>query len=375
MRTTISRRILLAPLDWGLGHTSRCVPLIRFLKGLGHEPILAGNEEQRSYYEQEFPGIRQLPLEGYNITYARSGSGFAARIARQVPGIVRTVRREHEWLLRTAQKEKIEGIISDNRYGLYHPSVPSVIMTHQLQVRTGLGAGADGLFRRLHYRFLEKFGRCWVVDTEEAPGLSGTLAHPARLPRMPLSYLGWLSHLDVPAVTGREPDYDLLVLLSGPEPQRGMLSDMIWKQLDNTTLRVCFVEGSRQAPQREGHDRLHWHRRVGSASLQELLAASALVLCRSGYSTVMDLAAFGKKGIFIPTPGQTEQEYLARLLSGQGVGVVCSQKAFVLEEVLSQARTIGASPPLPAAHERYKAVVTEWLTTLQGSPTLSDKKI
>lgn len=364
MRTTLSHRILVAPLDWGLGHTSRCVPLIRFLQGQGHEPVLAGNEEQRSFYEQEFPGIRQLPLEGYNISYARSGGGFAARIICQVPGIVRTVRREHEWLLRITEEEQIDAIISDNRYGLYHPSLPSVIMTHQLQVRTGLGTAADRFLRRPHYRFLEKFDRCWAVDTQNAPGLSGTLAHPARLPAIPVSYLGWLTQLDASLAEDRQQQYDLLVLLSGPEPQRSLLSDIIWKQLNGTSLRVCFVEGSRQAPQRQGHERLHWYGRIGSAVLQGLLASSALVLCRSGYSTVMDLAAFGKKGIFIPTPGQTEQEYLARYLAEQGMGIACRQKDFVLADALEETKKLGAIQQFSSGHDHYKAVLRQWLAEL-----------
>lgn len=355
----------MAPLDWGLGHTTRCVPLIRFLSDLGHEVLLAGQEDQLSYYRQEFPDLRQLYLEGYNVSYARSGKGFAWKIGCQLPRLAASVRREHRWLLRTVRREKIDGIISDNRYGLYHPDIPSVIITHQLQVSTGMGEKADRMLRQLHYRFLQRFRACWVADVPGSPNLSGRLAHPDRFPDMPLSYLGWLTHLRPHASATQAPAHKLLVLLSGPEPQRGLLSELLWRQLERMDVPACFVEGSLQAPERKGRDGLEWYGRVGSAALGQLIAGAEHIICRSGYSTVMDLAACGKKGIFIPTPGQTEQELLGRHLAARGMGLSYAQEGFDLARALeAAARLHNDMPPLPDAHEAYRPVLEQWLAQL-----------
>ena len=137
------------------------------------------------------------------------------KLLQQVPAILKAVRQEHEWLQEIVKEYAIDAVISDNRYGLQHKEVPCVIMTHQLNVITGMGDAADGVLRGVHYKYLERFNECWVVDREK-DGLGGKLSHPKGLPDN-AKYIGLLSQVENTTV-GQ--DY-LLILLSGPEPQRG----------------------------------------------------------------------------------------------------------------------------------------------------------
>ncbi|HEY9177933.1 MAG TPA: glycosyl transferase family 28, partial [Flavipsychrobacter sp.] len=161
---------MVAPLDWGLGHTTRCVPVITYLQAKGHSILFAGNQQQCSYISSTFRGIETIYLEGYNVRYASSGAMFMPAIAKQVPAIMQTIEKEHSWLQEMANAHSIDAVISDNRYGLYHSNIPCVIMTHQLSPISGMGSMADNMVRKLHYRMLERFNRCWIVDMPQAPG-------------------------------------------------------------------------------------------------------------------------------------------------------------------------------------------------------------
>ncbi len=360
MFTTTHRRILVAPLDWGLGHTARCVPVIAYLQACGHIPVVACNPWQRVFIEKTFGPIEIIDLEGYNITYSRLNKYAQAGLLWQMPGILRTIAREHQWLKQTVKQHRIDGIISDNRYGLYHDTLPSVIMTHQLQIQTGFGQQADRTVQKLHYRYLARFGATWVVDTPGTPNLGGKLSHPHALPGNGL-YMGLLSRFAGKAV-GKETD-TILILLSGPEPQRGQLSRLLWQQACALGREVVFVEGSINADV-PAHIPPHitYHQQLAGDALLPLLQGAGMVICRSGYSTLMDLAALGKKAIVIPTPGQTEQAYLGRYLHEQGVFYCAQQKKFDLARSLATAEDFPFHALLvDGAFGFYKSVVDEWV--------------
>lgn len=355
---------MLAPLDWGLGHTTRCVPLIRHLLSEGHRVTVAGNEAQRQFIDESFPGINTIHLDGYDVRYSATYSGFLFTLLSQLPRLLLTIRRERDWLDQQIRQHGFDGVISDNRYGLYHSKVPSVIMTHQLQVQTGMGSFADQLTRQQHYSYLQRFRQCWVADVPGVPNLGGSLSHPAVLPEQ-ARYIGLLSQLQ-PAENFTTSGDHLLVLLSGPEPQRTILSDKIWEQLAGYNGKVVFVEGSHNKPR--GHIPAHidYHTRLTSRGLQPLIENASMVICRSGYSSLMDLLLLGRKAILVPTPGQTEQEYLARHLHAQGVFCSMPQKEFLLDRALQ----LDAGFPfhkLPAGNDAYRQFVPamdEWLESL-----------
>ena len=354
----------MAPLDWGLGHVSRCVPLMRHIRAAGHEVIFAGNDSQKSYIRDIFPDITCLTLPGYNITYSRSRAGFMPKLWIQLPGVRHRIRAEHQWLNHVISEYHPDAVISDNRYGLYTHRIPCVFITHQLQVQTGLGAFADRLLQLFHYRFIQRFSNCWVADVAKDPGISGILAHPRRLPAMPLTYTGLLSQC-VPEEPGNSRNNYVLILLSGAEPQRSLLSDLLWQQVQGLNRKVVFVEGTATAQRTDIPAHVRYYPRVAAEMLRQLINDAAIVICRSGYSSLMDLAATDQKAVLIPTPGQTEQEYLARQLFGRQQQLSFPQKDFVLSRALEAA---GSFPFLPMAapgdFTLYRQVADKWLAGL-----------
>src|SRR5690606_17876403 len=187
-----SLKILVTPLDWGLGHTTRCLSLIDYLIKEGHQVVVAAEGHSAMVLRTNFPELALLPLKGYRITYSKKRQWFVAKLLTQVPKILRAISREYRWLKQQQVIHHFDAIISDNRYGCFLNKVPSVLLTHQLQIQTNLGSGADKLLRLLHYRLLRNFQQVWIVDTVDGGGLSGKLAHPEVLPPQ-AKYIGLLS--------------------------------------------------------------------------------------------------------------------------------------------------------------------------------------
>jgi spore coat polysaccharide biosynthesis predicted glycosyltransferase SpsG len=338
LATIAPKHILIAPLDWGLGHTTRCVPLIRQILSLGHVPVFAGNASQRSFIEETFGAIDNIHLEGYNITYSGWNKVAQAGLLSQLPSIQRTINTEHKWLMQLCLERQIDGIISDNRYGLFHSAIPTVILTHQLQVQTGLGNLADRAIQKIHYKYLERFNETWVVDAGGNMNLGGKLSHPTTFPHG-ARYIGLLSRFGEKRNSNNEQKSGpILILLSGPEPQRSILAQMLWQQAVEYKEPITFVEGSDTAYRPKNiPSHITWYNRLTNEQLAPLLNNAAMVICRSGYSTLMDLVAMWQKAIVIPTPGQTEQKYLGHNLHEKGIFYSAKQGGFKLGNTLDTA--------------------------------------
>ncbi len=349
-------------MDWGLGHTSRCVPIISYLLRLGHKVTFAGNKWQRNFIEETFPGIETIHIDGYNVRYNNSGNGLIFSILKQAPGILKTIKREHAWLDELVKEGRFEGVISDNRYGLYSSRIPSVIITHQLEVQTGLGQLANNLFRKQHYRMLGHFAEVWVPDVAGEPNISGKLGHPEKIAAN-TRYIGCLSQLEA-SKTDLQEDGSLLVLLSGVEPQRSILSKQLWQEVCEYNGKVIFVEGSRNSKSPgtiPGH--ITYLKQVTKDELLPIMQRASVVIARSGYSTIMDLVLMNKKAILIPTAGQTEQEYLGGHLHKQGVFYCTPQKGFDLKNSLKEMERFPFSHlSIKDAHNQYRQEIERWLS-------------
>jgi hypothetical protein len=304
--------------------------------------------------------MHTIHLDGYNVWYSKNSKGFLPALMMQLPRLTQTIIEEHNWLKKAVDKFGFNGVITDNRYGLYHDKVPSVILTHQVVPQTGWGKLPDSILQSLHDRRLRSFNDCWIVDAEQGPNLAGSLSRPAILP-VNAKYIGLLSQHQHTAVS----EEHLLVLLSGPEPQRGILSDLLWEQLKNYTGKIAFVEGSDNVPQRDVPANMQYYKRLTADTLTPLLAAASMVICRSGYSTLMDLLAMNKKAIIIPTPGQAEQEYLGKYLHGQDVFYCAHQQHLDIMASLNNAQHFPfKKPETKNVFEQYKTVVDEWVEKL-----------
>lgn len=333
------KRVMVAPLDWGLGHYTRCIPIIKALLQAGADIIIAAEKQGEILFAQEFPGLRIIPLKGYKVKYNKHKFFFSLSILLQTPRLFMAIRSENKWLRKIISEYKIDLIISDNRFGLYHEKVPCIFITHQLQILTG-NKLLNRLVQKINYAFIEKFSGCWVPDIEEDGGVAGALSHPLHFPKIPVTYIGILTRF---SKSVEQKKYDLLLLLSGPEPQRSILEAMLLQQVKKSLLQILIVRGLpgekiNLAPQ-PGSVQIVPH--LPATELNQAILESEIVIARAGYSTIMDLLVLEKKAILIPTPGQKEQEYLAEYLSEKKWFYSSSQENFNLEQAL----TLAVEPP------------------------------
>lgn len=328
------KRILVAPLDWGLGHATRCIPLIRELQKQNAEVIIGSNGKPLKILQQEFPELESCVIDGYDIRYRRSGS-FAMAIIPQIPKLINSGFAEHKKLKQLVKDLKLNGVISDNRFGLFNNDVPCVFMTHQVGIiMPPVFKWAEKFIYKLNYRIMNKYDFCWVPDYEGTENLSGILSHKYLMP-LQTSFIGPLSRFK--KLKELEMKNDLLVILSGPEPQRTVLEEKLLHQLRDINLQTLIVRGT---PGNETELKTPSHIKsvshLNADELNRAMIQSKYVVSRSGYSTIMDLAATGKKAVLIPTPGQTEQEYLGEYFDKKNIFYSASQTSFTLEKALEK---------------------------------------
>jgi len=288
----INKRVLVAPLDWGLGHATRCIPLIRGLQSLGATVLLAGEGSIAALLSAEFPELELIPLEGYRIHYGKSRLGTFWSLLMQVPKILKRIRSEHQWLQQVIRDHRIDLVISDNRFGLYSNLVPCIFITHQLTVKAN-HAFVEHWLRKIQYRWINRYSACWIPDSGTSNQLAGALSHPPVLPKIPVHYLGLISRMQAAQLPQR---YRYCFLLSGPEPQRSILESIILSALPMIKDPVLIVRGlpSNPLPIKVSGD-VSVFDHLGSESLQAAINASGLVICRGGYTSLMDLMAMQKK--------------------------------------------------------------------------------
>lgn len=314
--------ILVAPLNWGLGHATRCIPIVRKLIKQGFEVVIASDKGALTLLQQEFPELPAESLPAYNISYTKEAKWFKWRLLMQIPNIAKVMRAEAKVTKELVKKYGITGIISDNRFGVRHAGIPCVFITHQIQVLSGWSTSITSW---IHQRIIKRFDQCWVPDYEGTESLSGILSHDPDF-NFPTAYFGPISRMK--KLNLSQP-IDILVLLSGPEPQRSMLEDIMRDKFKNYSKKVVMVCGVVQLTQTEEVvDGIQVYNFLTSTALEKLINQSKLVISRSGYTTVMDLAKTKTPAFFIPTPGQYEQEYLAQRLSQNLIAPYCEQSSF-----------------------------------------------
>ena len=355
-------RILVAPLDWGLGHATRCIPVIYELLAQQAEVWLAGEGAQEALLKQEFPALPFLPLEGYRVKYSRS-PGLLKTLTVQVPRLLRRIKAEQEWVKKTADSCGFDAILSDNRFGLYHPTIPCVFITHQLLIKTPLGSIAERWLQGANYRHINRFTECWVPDEEGISNLGGGLSHPSRKPAVPLHYTGILSRLhktDIPEEKGH-----LFISLSGPEPQRTLLENRVVEDISHYNGTAVVVRGlPGTAAVIPSTNDIRFYNHLSTADYNREMERAEFVISRSGYSTVMDLVTLGKKSILVPTPGQTEQEYLSQSLQQQ-IAYSIGQKDFSLSQALQAARSFEYNMPNLTPASTLSKVISAFLEKLK----------
>ncbi|MDR1811444.1 MAG: hypothetical protein LBQ87_01320 [Candidatus Fibromonas sp.] len=312
----MNEKIIVSPLDWGLGHATRCVPIIRSHLEQGAEVEIASAIIHKKFFAQEFPNLTWHEAPAYNIKYPEHGWQMPFWIFAQIPHIKKITNEENRWLADLCEKQKFTQIISDNRFGFYNKKIKSIYITHQLRIAFPQPfTPFEKIGEMWHKGIMKNFNEIWVPDYKEFPGLAGKLSHPSYTDKK-IKYIGPLSRLTNSQLStplnSQLKEIDILALISGPEPHRTFLEKYAIKFLTENPGNHCMVRGlpnEKEVPDLPFQVFNH----LFAADLRRKILASRTILCRSGYSTLMDLKLLKANAILIPTPGQTEQIYLAKL--------------------------------------------------------------
>jgi hypothetical protein len=311
------------------------IPVIRKLLNLGAKVVAGGSPMHRELFRQELPG-----LETIDFPYLRFRlSGLQSQlfsIIWQLPGFFSQIFREHRALKRILRNRHIDIVISDNCYGLWNQSVYTIFVTHQLHIKIPHPfVFLEGIINRLNVYCIGKFDECWVPDVEGNDGFTGELGHLNIISG--IQYIGLLSRFSspgtIPGKKNKKAGKKILFILSGPEKQRSTFEELIRKELPDLPPGYDFIV-IRGLPLTNERDNKQWLPYATSRQMQQLITKADVIVCRSGYSTIMDLLVLGKTAVLVPTPGQTEQEYLADYLHKEGYFYSCWQDRFKLQSIL-----------------------------------------
>ncbi|MDQ3003460.1 MAG: glycosyl transferase family 28 [Fibrobacterota bacterium] len=342
-------RILVCPLDWGLGHATRSIPLIRALLENGHEVRIGASGGGKCLLQGEFPNLEVFDFPGYRVRYSRSPAFFLPVMLAQLPRVLAGMISEARRLHRILAERPCDLVISDGRYGVFTREMPCVFITHQVFIRVPgrfPGAGAmERLLLALNLRLLRRFARVWVPDFPGKRNLSGDLSHKTGGPGN-LEFIHPLSRF---STNGDEPAHvNFLAMVSGPEPQRGLFEQALRKQLEALEGTRVLVRGLPEGSDGQAAIRGIGDIRIGALTefdhlsgpdLARLFRGADLIVARSGYTTVMELAGIHARAVvLVPTPGQSEQEYLADHLEASGSAVKMDQGSFDLHKARERVR-------------------------------------
>ena len=314
-------RILIVPLNWGLGHASRCVPLVRKYLAEGHTVVIGGDGESFILLRKTFPQLEYIPFPEMKLRYGRGKSQIAAMLCN-MPRIISSALKDHLYIKYLDSNEHFDLIISDNRFGLFppkkrtHQDTRNVYITHQLHIPMPCGwKWFSKIADALHKAIFGRYDEVWVPDySDEKESLAGELSHPATISEK-VRYIGPLSRMEKSKECVNQ--YDVVAVLSGIEPQRSLLEEELTKRYQGKHEQVLIVRGkTSESNVKIQHGNITKTAYMSDGELIPILNGAKKIICRSGYSSIMDLVQLDllDKAELIPTPGQPEQEYLAKYI-------------------------------------------------------------
>lgn len=329
-----SKRVLICPLDWGLGHASRTIPVIKELLKAKNEVIIAADKLPLNLLKEEFPELESVKFPSFQISYPR-GKFLVFKLLIQSPKILFGIIKEHKHLKKLIAKSKADIIISDNRFGCWNKKIKSIYITHQVMVKMPKGFQFIEYFGYLIHRFfINKYDECWIPDWEGKNNLSGDLSHKYKTP-VNAHFISPLSRFDGEQNHSLVKKYDIVCILSGPEPQRTIFEEILISQISKSNFKAIIVRGQPGKITLENSTNIEFVNHLPTKQMAETIQQSKLVICRSGYSSIMDLVALNKKAILVPTPGQTEQEYLAEHLKNHKLFEMVKQDEYSITKVIN----------------------------------------
>lgn len=314
-----SKNILICPLEWGLGHASRMIPLARRLQELNNNIYVASGEEHLALFRAELQGITCINFGGFKPRYSRKIPQYLWLLFK-IPALIFHIISEHQRIKKIIYSNAIDIIISDNRFGLWNSKITSVYVTHMPRVPFPVRFRfLEPVGMMLHRMIIKKYDFCFIPDLPGNLNLSGRLSHGLNLPGN-VRFTGILSRFsNAEKFPDSKSGGHITVILSGPEPQKQILKDNLIMHLQEEAEEICIFEGKPLIggeTGRIGNITLYSH--LPAPRMKEIIEGSKAIICRSGYTSIMELVSMNCTALIIPTPGQTEQEYLADYLSAKG---------------------------------------------------------
>ncbi len=360
------KNILITILNWGLGHAARMIPIIDFLvKKEDVEVILASDGRALRLLEEEYPQLKTVELVSYDVIYSESESMFVS-MSKQTPKFLSNISKEHNQIQKIIDELEITALISDNRYGTWSKKIPCIFITHQIfiQIPSHLKI-LNPIVHKLNHYFINKYDECWIPDFSGSNNLSGDLAHKKTLSEKKFKFIGPLSRLKPSTVNNSNKSDKILILLSGPEPHRSVLEKILTEQALKTDKQFVMVCGETNKP--KSVQKIKNIEKISFATSKEIqnhFDNSNLVICRAGYSSIMDLVKTGKKAMLIPTEGQTEQEYLAKYLNNNNVYYMNNQNCINLKSDLEKTKQY-TGLLIESLNDTFEKIITEFLANLK----------
>ncbi len=328
------KRLIVSPLDWGLGHAARMVPVIKHLSKNNKVYVVCGKNSE-CFLKAELPEIEIIVINDLKFNYSSSGVSLLDMLS-WIPKMLINSAHEHFFVKKIIKKYKINAVFSDNRYGLLFRGVECYFFTHQIFVLLPKRLKFFEVFVHFCFiKYLSRFEKCLIPDFSYGFGVSGILSEKKTLCSQKFLRVGILSRFNGLVLPNLPKKFDFLVLLSGCENQRTVLENILFEKFCNSSKKINFVRGCVGLPSLNVLNRnIKVVDMLSGADLLYAFATCEMVVCRSGYSTVCDLIALKKRAILIATPGQTEQEYLAQRLDGKFGFVSVNQDKIKMSNVL-----------------------------------------
>ncbi|OQX98680.1 MAG: hypothetical protein B6I24_04675 [Bacteroidetes bacterium 4572_128] len=384
------KKVLICPLDWGLGHASRCVPIIYELLNQKFKIIIAADNLPLEFLKKEFKNVEFVKFPSfYKISYSKKVP-FSIKLFFQIPKIILGIYKEHIFLKKIIKKFNINIVISDNRFGLFNKNIFTIFITHQILIKMPFYLKfLEFPIYFLNKYIIEKYNLLWIPDNEKSPFFSGDLSHKNKLPKN-AKFIGILSRFSInqknadifkkkffvkkcryfqKKISYKKTPYfqknffykknadifkkkfffkkipyfqkkifqkskikKILIILSGIEPQRTLLENILVENFKHSVYEIRLIRGKPNEKKFFKRYNILFFSHLKSDKMKKMIKSSDLIICRSGYSSVMDLLILKKKAILIPTPGQTEQEYLSEFLKSKKLFYSVLQNNFNFEK-------------------------------------------
>jgi len=339
------KRVFIAPLNWGLGHATRLLPLINYLLAKNYKIYIGASGRSKEVLQQEVSQCTFFDFPEYPIKYPQSRFFVTRFMLIIFPQMLLAMKNEQKKLRILHKKYQFDLIISDNRFSLALTGVKSLLVSHQLRYKLPWPIQKmEWLPEYFNYSHFRKYDRIIVPDTDENKTLTGDLSHNMRyLPYNKLYYLGIMTTVEMD-ISEDEENIDYLVLISGPEPQRTKFEKIVINQVKSLQGRVVVALGKPEKNYkiRMGNSVIYSY--LNRNKISKYLGRAKFIVSRPGYTTVMEMIESGKRGLFIPTPGQIEQVYLAKYFMDNKWCYSVSQYKFDLSNAVKIAQTYPGFP-------------------------------